>query len=194
MQEHLLHSCIISIFLGGGDLTLVFLSWNVTLVLLKAREYKNTSCCFERLSWFYFQQNVKALLCVHFFWQILFLQFCNCETVLFNVHGKFCDCSLFSLLLSDWDKPKGYSRRAAPCAGAPSQEICFWKVWRLPETDKEYWLPRWLGNQQRYGSINTPLRCQCHCKAFNSIYLVYICVSVILGSWTAHSAFKSWSR
>lgn len=54
-------------FLGGGDLTLVFLSWNVTLVLLKAREYKNTSCCFERLSWFYFQQNVKALLCVHFF-------------------------------------------------------------------------------------------------------------------------------
>lgn len=75
--------------------------------------------------------------------------------------------------LSDWDQSEGDSWRAAPCARAPSEEICFWKDWGLPETDQEHWLPCWPGNQQRYrptlltrGSLWIQFTCtgQRHCS------------------------------
>lgn len=70
------------------------------------------------------------------------------------VHTVCSQCVPWLLVLlswlSDWDQSEGDSGGAAPCPGAPSEEICLWKDRRLPETDQEHRLPCWPGNQQRY--------------------------------------------
>lgn len=137
-QEHLLHSCMIGIFVTDKTKALcqrLFTLVYCLVLLLKVWCTPTKGTLEGKLTFLpcwslHAYGNGEFSLC--------------CQTLFFL-------CCLFRWVL-DWNQSKSDFRRASSCAGAPSETVCVWKNWRLPEAEQEHRLPGWSGNQQRYGS------------------------------------------